>query len=58
MKLDLKRLFVAITVLSLIVSNFYLLYVLNRNVQLIGQMTIMVIQQNNQIIKQTHGNWI
>jgi len=58
MKLDLKRLFVAITVLSLIVSNFYLLYVLNRNVQLIGQMTIMVIQQNNQIIKQTHGKWI
>lgn len=58
MKLDLKRLFVAITILSLIVSNFYLLYVLNRNVQLIGQMTIMVIQQNNQIIKQTHGKWI
>ena len=58
MKLDLKRLFVTITVLSLIVSNFYLLYVLNRNVQLIGQMTIMVIQQNNQIIKQTHGKWI
>ena len=58
MKLDFKKLFIAIVVLSLIVSNFYLLYVLNRNVQLIGQMTIMVIQQNNQIIKQTNGKWI
>lgn len=58
MKLDLKRLFVTITVLSLIVSNFYLLYVIDRNVKLIGQLNIMIIQQNNQIIKQTHGKWI
>lgn len=58
MKLDLKRLFVAITVLSLIVSNFYLLYVIDRNVKLIGQLNIMIIQQNNQIIKQTNGKWI
>ena len=33
-KLDFKRLFIAITVLFLIVSNFYLLITLNKNIQL------------------------
>lgn len=58
MKLDFKKLFIAIVVLSLIVSNFYLLYIIDRNVKIIGQLNIIIIQQNNQIIKQTNGKWI
>ena len=58
MKLDFKKLFIAIVFLSLIVSNFYLLYIIDRNVKIIGQLNIIIIQQNNQIIKQTNGKWI
>ena len=58
-KLDFKRLFIAITVLFLIVSNFYLLITLNKNIQLIGQMNIIIIiQQNELILKNTKGKWI
>ena len=57
-KLDFKKLFIAITVLFLIVSNFYLLITLNKNIQLIGQMNIIIIQQNELILKNTKGKWI
>ena len=56
-KIDFKRLFVAIIVLFLIVSNFHLLITLNRNIQTIGQMNLIILQQNAIIIKQTKGKW-
>ena len=57
LKIDFKRLFVAIIVLFLIVSNFHLLITLNKNIQTIGQMNLIILQQNSIIIKQTKGKW-
>lgn len=58
LKLYFKRLFIVIVVLFLIVSNFYLLITLNKNIKIIGQINIIIIQQNELILKNTKGKWI
>ena len=50
-KLDYKRLFIAILISSLIISNFYLLLILNKNIKIIGEINLIIFQQNELILK-------
>lgn len=54
----LNKILLTLLIILTLLTNFYFTYRIDQNVKLIGELNIMIIQQNNKIIKNNKGKWI